>query len=250
MKNKTFLTIIILTFPILALAQTLNIHKTDGSVLEVEFSAIDSITFTTYGTPCQGTPTVTYGGKTYNTVQIGNQCWLKENLDVGTMIDSLQNASDNRVIEKYCYSNDPNNCLIYGGLYQWDEVMQYVTTEGAQGICPSGWHIPTEAELQTLIDAVNDSSTIYGGGANSLKAIGQGTGDGAGTNTSGFSALFAGYRDYNNGSFSSLSYGTTFWSSAVGGSYAYYMDLGYDNSNVYLIHHYKNYGFSVRCLKD
>ena len=62
------------------------------------------------GTPCPGTPTVTYAGKTYNTVQIGNQCWLKENLDVGTMIQGSQNQTNNSMIEKFCYDNNPNNC--------------------------------------------------------------------------------------------------------------------------------------------
>ncbi|HSL89900.1 MAG TPA: hypothetical protein VK870_11395 [Ignavibacteriaceae bacterium] len=57
---------------------------------------------------CPGTPTVTYAGKTYNTVQIGNQCWLKENLDVGNMIIGSLNQFDNGIIEKYCYNNDSN----------------------------------------------------------------------------------------------------------------------------------------------
>jgi len=64
---------------------------------------------------------VSYEGITYNTVQIGSQCWLKENLVVGTMIDSLQNQTSNSVIEKYCYNNDSTNCNTYGGLYQWGD---------------------------------------------------------------------------------------------------------------------------------
>ena len=67
---------------------------------------------------CPGIPTVDYGGKTYNTVKIGSQCWLKENLDVGTMILSSQNPSNNGVIEKYCYNDLLSNCTIYGGIYQ------------------------------------------------------------------------------------------------------------------------------------
>jgi uncharacterized protein (TIGR02145 family) len=192
---------------------------------------------------CPGTPTVTFAGKTYNTVQIGDQCWLKENLDVGTMILGSENQTNNGSIEKYCYGNILNNCTTYGGLYQWDETMQYVTTEGTQGICPTGWHIPKLSEFQTLSDAV-------GGDGNALKAIGQGTGCGAGTNTSGFSALLAGGR--YDGGFYDLGYGAYFWSSTeYVASYAYYLSLSTFDSGVYLYYVYEGYGgFSVRCLKD
>ena len=115
--------------------------------------------------PCPGTPTVTYLGKIYNTVQIGNQCWLKENLDVGTMISGSKRQNNNDTIEKYCYNNNPAMCDTFGGLYQWNEAMQYTTTPGTKGICPSGWHIPTYSAFQTL-------STSVGGDGNALKEIG------------------------------------------------------------------------------
>jgi uncharacterized protein (TIGR02145 family) len=192
---------------------------------------------------CPGSPTVTYEEKLYNTVQIGSQCWLKENLDIGTMIPGSQHASNNGIIEKYCYNNNPSNCNTYGGLYQWNEAMQYTTTPGARGICPPGWHIPTLAEFETLESAVNNNG-------NALKAIGQGTGSGAGTNTSGFSALLAGYR-YSYGYFYYLGINTYFWSSSeYYATYAYYMYLYFSNSNIYLNYHNKDYGVSVRCLKD
>jgi len=196
------------------------------------------------GPPCPGLPIVTYAGKVYNTVQIGSQCWLKENLDVGTIIQGSDTSKDNGTIEKYCYNNEPTNCNTYGGLYQWNEAMQYTTAEGAQGICPSGWHIPTYAEFQTLYTAVS-------GDGNALKAIGQGTGDGAGTNTSGFSALLAGYRDIN-GYFFDLSYLAYFWSSTEHNSTsADNMYLYYYGSNIYLSYYdVKELGFSVRCVKD
>jgi len=91
------------------------------------------------GSPCIAS--FNYEGKTYTTIQIGTQCWLKENLDVGTRIDGSLNQTNNsptNIIEKYCYGDDPNNCTTYGGLYQWGEAMQYATTEGARGICPEG----------------------------------------------------------------------------------------------------------------
>jgi len=209
-----------------------------GSSLDLGNLVID---IPTTGMPCEGTPTITYGGKTYNTVQIGTQCWLKENLDIGSMILLNQDATNNSVIEKWCYNNDTSNCTKYGGLYQWNEVMQYVTTPGAQGICPSGWHIPTLEEYSTLALAVNNDG-------NTLKAIGQGTENGVGTNTSGFSALEAGWS-----SGPTLSTNTDFWSSTEYNSdNVYHMGLSYATNFIYLADNYKSkkFGFSVRCVKD
>jgi len=145
---------------------------------------------------------ISYAGKTYNTVQIGLQCWLKENLDVGTMIRVNKEQTNNNIIEKYCYDDNINNCNKYGGLYQWNEAMQYVTKGGVQGICPIGWHIPTKTEFETLEINVNKDG-------NALKEIGQGTGKAAGTNSSGFSALLAGSPS-PTGSFFNLGTDTNF----------------------------------------
>src|ERR1035437_6043772 len=86
------------------------------------------------GGPC-ATTSVLYGGKTYHTVLIINQCWLKENLDIGTRIDGSVEQTNNNTIEKYCINDDLAYCTTYGGLYQWNEAMQYVNTPGIQGIC-------------------------------------------------------------------------------------------------------------------
>ncbi|MFH1197154.1 MAG: FISUMP domain-containing protein [bacterium] len=206
------------------------------------FVTLSSIGFSQ--NPCPDLPTVTYDGKVYNTVQIGNQCWLKENLDVGSMLDSLKNASDNGIIEEYCYRDDLMNCNIYGGLYQWDEAMQYVTDESAKGICPNGWHIPTYEEFQTLKAAVNNVG-------NELKANGQGIGDGIGTNTSGFSALLAGNRSTNVNIYSLIGVGTYFWiSTDYNSNVAPILLLSGDYSGIQLGLNPKKFGFSVRCIKD
>ena len=135
------LTVFLLFFSLTAYAQTLNVHlKGATNPVPYQLADIDSITFTISSCPA----TVQYEGKTYNTVLIGNQCWLKENLDVGTRINLNQSPTNNGIIEKYCYNDNPTNCDTYGGLYKWDEAMQYTTTEGAIGICPSGWHIPSD----------------------------------------------------------------------------------------------------------
>lgn len=187
---------------------------------------------------------VIYGGKTYHTVQIGNQIWLKENLDVGTMIPGNQNASNNGTIEKHCYDNDPANCAAFGGLYRWEEAMQYVVNEGAKGICPNGWHIPTMAEWNTLIETIQNNG-------NSLKAKGQGTATGAGTDSTGFSALLGGYST-PSGYFYDKGTETHFWSTTPSSSSGYYKFLYLNDDENYISSGIstKNYGFSVRCLKD
>ncbi len=188
-------------------------------------------------------PTVTYAGKTYNTVLIGNQCWLKENLNVGTMVNSTTQADSQRnngIIEKYCYDNNPANCETYGGLYQWNEAMQYSKTPGAQGICPPGWHIPTLEEVAVL-------KASAGNNANNIKAIGQGTGANAGTDSTGFSALLSGMRSAF-GAFHYLSIYTYFWTSTEHNTETAYMlpALG----AMYNTTTSKTEGYSIRCIMD
>ncbi len=67
--------------------------------------------------------------------------------------------TNNSSIEKYCYNDVPANCETYGGLYQWDEIMQYTTTPGVQGICPSGWHLPTGEEWKQMEMALGMSQS-------------------------------------------------------------------------------------------
>ena len=211
----------------------------------------------TNGSSCSGTPTVTYAGKVYHTVKVGTQCWLRENMDVGTMITSLTEQYDNSILEKYCVNNDTVNCSLYGGLYEWAEAVQYkngatntvaaspTLTGNIQGICPSGWHIPSYAELQTL-------GTTVSSDANALKAIGQGSGSGAGTNTSGFSALLAGGRGYTTGTTGNIGVGTEFYCTTESAASAVYaLGLGNTNGTIsFYTSENKKYGESVRCLMD
>ena len=115
--------------------------------------------------------------------------------------------------------------------------------QGEKGICPQGWHIPTKDEMGTLITvAYNDG--------NSLKAVGQGTGKGAGTNTSGFSALLGGSRG-SSIYFYGLGVGTDFWvSSEIDASSAYSIHLFNDNSNISPIANIKGISYSIRCLRN
>ena len=102
----------------------------NGQVLHYQRVTVDrSFTFTTTFT-CGDV--ILYGGETYPTVQIGTQCWFQKNLNIGTMINGNANQTNNGIIEKYCYNNLAASCITYGGLYQWNEAMQYVTTSRAK----------------------------------------------------------------------------------------------------------------------
>jgi uncharacterized protein (TIGR02145 family) len=124
--------------------------------------------------------------------------------------------------------------------------MQYSTASGSQGLCPDGWHIPIWNELLELQDAVE-------GNSNTLKEIGQGTGDGVGTNTSGFSALLEGRRSQPDGLFRYLNFRSNFWSSTQdinSITAAGFLSLASNNSVMYNNVWDKGYGHSIRCLKD
>jgi uncharacterized protein (TIGR02145 family) len=210
-------------------------------------SAFCIILFCTIGyaqKPCPGIPNIKYAGNTYHTVKIGSQCWLKENLNVGVMINSDKNQTNNHVIEKYCYQNVPANCSKYGGLYQWNEAMQYSSdTINVKGICPPGWHLPDTLEFNKLTAAVNKNSK-------SLKAVGQGEGAGVGSDISGFSALLSGSRNLNGAFFGLKSY-TYIWSSTLANSVdGYDLYLNHGSGTIYQSNSKEDYGFNVRCIKN
>jgi uncharacterized protein (TIGR02145 family) len=204
------------------------------------FYIIFFLIFTSYTysqAPCPGLDSLNYSDQWYHTVQIGSQCWLKENLNVGTMIPGIQNQKNNGMIEKYCYNNMQANCTTFGGLYQWNEAMQYDSSLSGKDVCPNGWHIPHLAEYQTL-------STSVGGDGNSLRAVGQG----GGTNTSGFTALLAG--SYNN-NFIGLGNNTYLRSSTETNNwYSYIIGLFGNNSLIDFENNDKAVGLSVRCVQN
>ncbi|MGR3317639.1 MAG: FISUMP domain-containing protein [Candidatus Anammoxibacter sp.] len=186
-------------------------------------------------------------GNLYDTVKIGGQCWMAENLNVGNRIDGVGNQTNNSTTEKYCYDNIEANCASDGGLYQWDEMMQYTNIGGSQGVCPIGWHLPTDSEWKTLemnlgmTQAEADTDFAWRGTdqGTQLKVGG----------TSGFQALLAGFR-VTDGSFSNRGTGAIFWSSTESGSGAWYRKLVSSEARVVRIAVSKALGLSVRCVKD
>ncbi len=220
-------------------------------------------------------PDIDYGevtderdGKVYRTVKIGEQTWMAENLNYAytgvpyKVIGSYVYTSDST---SWCYENDPANCTKYGRLYTWAAAIDSVKlandvdnpqdcgygrecglTGKVQGICPSGWHLPSYDEWNALFTAV-------GGQLNPGKVLKSQTGwnnNGNGTDAYGFSALPAGYRPYD-GYFYGGGINAFFWSATEYGSYnAFYIYLYYYNEYANLLSYDKYYGFSVRCVKD
>ena len=179
--------------------------------------------------------------KVYNTVLIGSQCWMAQNHNIGNRIDGNQEQANNQVIEKYCYDDLESNCDVYGGLYQWNEMMQYVTTEGTQEICPAGWHMPTDGEWTELTNYLG-GETVAGGKMKS-------TSEWNGTNSSGFTALPGG--EWHEDGFFEHWHDANFWSTTLEEninrarcrilSGSEHVDR-YDENTVR--------GFSCRCLQD
>ncbi|MEI7897688.1 MAG: FISUMP domain-containing protein [bacterium] len=190
-----------------------------------------------------------YDGKNYTTVQIGTQCWFKENLNVGTKINGVQNQSDNGIKEKYCINDLESNCTTYGGLYQWNEMMQYLTSQGTQGLCPNDWHIPTDAEWAILTSFLG-GEPIAGGKMKETGTLHWMTPNTGATNSSGFTALPGAGRE-SSGFFYNISTGTNIWSSTQSdATYSWVRFLNYFSEDVSRGYSYKTYGFSVRCLKN
>ncbi|MCD4790116.1 MAG: hypothetical protein K8R37_08975, partial [Bacteroidales bacterium] len=199
-------------------------------------------------------------GQTYSTVQIGTQCWMVENLNIGTMINGSNEQTDNSTIEKYCYNNNTSNCDTYGGLYQWNEIMEYTTTPGTQGICPSDWHIPTDEELKQLEGEVDsyygypdpewDGTGSRGTDAGSNLKSTSGWSGGNGTDLYGFT-LLPGGRHSTITSFGTLGESSYLWSSSqFDGTDSWSRTIYYMFDTVNRFSGIKECGYSVRCLKD
>jgi len=194
-------------------------------------TVLDAPTFT-----CGAPVTDIRDGQTYPTVLIGTQCWMSANLNFGDRIDLSSTPLDNCSPEKYCYEDDFVSCNLKGGLYTWDEVMQYVTTEGAQGICLPGWHVPTEPEWQTLFDQF--SGQAYAGDA--IKTGG----------ASGLEGLLTGVEfNYTEWHFADST--GFFWSSSSHGiEKAWAHGIHIVNHGVSFYPSNNSNAFSIRCLKD
>ena len=203
-------------------------------------------------------------GQVYRWVMIGDQVWMAENLNF---------ASAN----SWCFGNNATNCDHYGRLYTWAAVMNGVSSSsanpsGVQGVCPTGWHVPSDAEWTDLVNYVDSqgypNSNVVGGAGNALKSCHQvGSPLGGACNTSdhprwnshsthygtdafGFSALPGGSRATTE-SFGSIGRGGTWWSSTESSSTsAWYWGMSYHFGTVSRYAINEANGFSLRCVRD
>lgn len=244
------------------LVDTLSIVKNNITLKKqsIKTSDVDSIIFYK--------PTILtvtdYDGNVYNTVTIGSQVWMKENLKTthyanGTAIPLVSTNSTwdalTATSKAYCwYNDDIANKASYGALYTWAAAMNGSASSSAnpstvQGVCPTGWHLPSDAEWTLLTDYLGGAS----GAGVKLKETGHTHwavfNDGA-TNSSGFTALPSGYRN-NYGTFYLIGYHGYWWSATEGVSTnAWHRNLSSDYNNVSRYASNKEAGNSVRCLKD
>lgn len=208
--------------------------------------------------------TLTYAGENYPTVQIGTQCWLAKNLNAGTMVTLISGQGISCAsIRKYCYNNTASNCTTYGGLYTWTQAMCGAETAGSRGVCPTGWHIPTDPEYVTLTNYTgsascatyrqgdtNDSSYCGAPAGDRLKAVGLCQGRSP-CGDSGFDALLGGI---TSGSvFVDFGNIAQFWTSSKGSdTEAWQTGLALNLGGVNSTYWWSPFsqGRAIRCIKD
>ncbi|RPG80048.1 MAG: hypothetical protein CBC74_006580, partial [Crocinitomicaceae bacterium TMED114] len=190
-------------------------------------------------------------GYTYSVVEIGDQCWFAENLRTTVYAD------DSSIPEVYGYSawsglstdarcdygNNDNYVGTYGRLYNWYAV------DNASGLCPNGWHVPTDGEWTALEDYIT-AQGFNGTEGTALQSTGGWGGGGNGTDNFGFSALPGGHRYRFNGHFYYAGSRGFWWSSSPSGGNAWARNLYDYLPAIDRVNLHPRYGLSVRCLRD
>jgi uncharacterized protein (TIGR02145 family) len=214
-----------------------------------------------------------YDGNSYSTVQIGEQIWMAENLKTthysdGTPLvdgtDVTEISGDYTTKYWFVYGDNPDNKSAYGLLYTWAAAVNGTSgsaanPSGVQGVCPTGWHVPSDEEwmqLEIFIgmdpgEADNDSwrGTDEGGKLKEEGYTNWNSPNTSATNKSGFTALGAGHRT-NTNNYTNMKTGANFWSATNNGDQSWTRLLLYNYATVYRWQYVNNFGLSVRCVKD
>jgi len=227
---------------------TVHYHEPITSYVQSGITTVlDTMNTSSAVTGNSGTFTDSRDGQTYQYVRIGGQRWMAQNLNY-------------QVDRSWCYDDSLANCTKYGRLYQWTAAMGLDTSynhklwQGAdsarhQGICPSGWHVPSDAEWSTLIQYVE--SAISGMSLRSTSGCSDSFSLGNGQNTYGFSILPSGVRNSIDGTFFFLGDDTYFWSSSeYDASNAWFRLSSCEAYDVQSGYGYKSLGFSLRCIRN
>ena len=212
-----------------------------------------------------GSMTDSRDGQTYKTVTIGSQTWMAQNLNfayTGVSYYTKAYASDST---SWCYYNAKSNCDIYGRLYTWSAAMDsagIVSQKNSavacgvgsmckpnsphQGICPEGWHVPTQSEFDILYKMIGGKSTA----GTKLKSLSGWDDEKNGIDAFGFGLLPAGFR-YDGGQYMGIGEKVALWSTSEYGAGAAYVQLFY-NVGEYAdpVMFSKAEGASLRCIKD
>ena len=216
---------------------------------------ITGISNETNNKPTYGPNITDVEGNSYKTVTIGTQTWMAQNLKVSKYNDGtpMSNVKDSIEWSKlttgaWCYYNkDEKNNTKYGKLYNWYAVSK--TSNGNKNVCPTGWHVPTDAEWTVLTDYLGGES-VAGGKMKEVGTTNWNSPNTSATNTSLFTGLPGGLR-YYNGHYSYIGYYGYWWSSTEGGTlYAWTRYLDSSNGDAGIYSNDKDYGLSVRCLRD
>ena len=203
-----------------------------------------------------------YDGNVYKTIIIGNQEWMAENLKAthyadGTPIlhvtgDATWGAlpdNDADTASAYCWYNDSIEYKDqYGALYTYAAATNGDNSgSDVQGVCPTGWRLPSDADWDTLVDAVGGSSVA----GDILKATSGWNDDGNGTDDIGFAALPCGRRDHRDGWFIYAGSHGYWWSATEDSdTYARARSMNSSSTQVNSTYYHKSYGYSVRCVRD
>ena len=215
-------------------------------------------------------------GNNYATIEIGSQTWMAENLKVshyadGTPITQISDEGEWNAmtidVQAYCwYDNLTENSDTSGALYTWAAAMNGALSSdtipsGIQGVCPDGWHLPSDAEWKVLemflgMNQTDANSYDWRGSdeGGQLKETGFSKWDisnSGGSNLSGFTAIPGGFRS-NKGLYFSAGQTAAFWTSKQeeGADKAWYRTVNFDKEQVYRQYHFMQLGLSVRCIKD
>jgi len=204
---------------------------------------------------------ISHEGYNYSTVLIGEQCWFSENC---RYLPEVSPSNEGNTNDPYYYVYDyqgtdvgaaqsTDKYATYGVLYNWPAVM-------TEGICPSGWHIPSDGEWQTMeislgmseADAASEGwrgSPVgdYLKSTSGWNIDGNGN-DGNGSNSSGFTGLPGGYR--YSGGFNGVGFPGYWWSASESGSNSWWRVLDYDDDDVHRYYYDRDNGFSARCVRD
>jgi uncharacterized protein (TIGR02145 family) len=241
-----------------------------GGTLNFGNNGIESGSALTPSWTCGTSELTDIDGNSYATVQLGTQCWMAENLMVSKNADgsAVNGTGDADTTPPEAYG-DVNWQAVEGYLYNWQDVMNGSTVQGAQGICPTGWHVPTHDEWTDLERYIcnaegnascntafpKDITTIDYRGTNEgteLKADAPVNGIGTDPNGDdgyGFASRLTGFHFTNSSFFNRGTYGF-FWSSSESGVYAWSRYLYSAEQRIGRSAPDKGYGLSVRCLKD